>query len=246
MKPVVIKLFGGGCILESDISHKVPWLQYRKFTIDHETIKATAEAISEASKERKVLIVPGGIGSFLYTNLASALQLNGHIKRRIGCSIVNTLGELTAELLHTLGVNVSPSLMPVSETLASHLDKYDAIVVEAEDRFVSTDSLAAAAAGVVGAELLVLQKKGVPRFYIGFKEPTVVNAFRFPELRKLASSKDLRINEHPVIDLQALDFIEESEIDVVLHSADDTANLKSVMCGQFCGTSTKIVRSKTH
>ena len=62
--------------------------------------------------------------------------------------------------------------MVVGQNLRSELEQYKVVVVAPNERFVSTDELAAQAALEAGAERLLFFKKGVPVFHVGFPRPT--------------------------------------------------------------------------
>ncbi|HZH76599.1 MAG TPA: hypothetical protein VEY88_11230 [Archangium sp.] len=238
MKVSVIKAGGSGNILETDHKHAIPWLAYRRFKLDPDYLRKLVEGVLAAVQaNNKIVFVSGGMGAYLYIDLARELGLSESALAEIGCGIVNVNGRIASDAVSLRGVSVCPRLIPPSPSLSENLKQYDVVVVRAEPGYLSTDALAAVAAANIPGSELVLFKKGVPEYHVGFERPTVVEKFTIAELRAIAAKFGEGAGANSILDAQCLEVIERNAIRTRLVNSDHLGDLYQVLQGSGGGMS---------
>jgi hypothetical protein len=188
-----------------------------------------------------VLVVPPGTGAFLYITLCENLGLPDDVRNKIGCRIVNTLGETIIGLLRSHSVDVYEELISF-EQISFHyaLGHHSVGVLQATPTCASTDSLAAAAVEWSGARIVVMFKYGVPIYHSGFETPTRVLEFDENLLKRAVVAAADRPGAHPLLDCKALEYFAALRPRFIFADPVVSANLAEVICEPMKFNSTVI------
>src|SRR5262245_50201272 len=87
MMPIVVKAGGSGNIVETDSSHPIPWLSYRRLKFAESYVDDLIEGLRGASALRTIAFVPGGMGAYLHLDLARHAGVSDPVLAEIGRSI---------------------------------------------------------------------------------------------------------------------------------------------------------------
>ncbi|MCP3139585.1 hypothetical protein [Pyxidicoccus xibeiensis] len=216
MKTYVVKAGGSGNLVETEAVHKIEWLAYRRLRFDPSYLEGLIEGLRGVASSAKVAFVPGGMGAFLFLDLAESAGVRGEALDRIGIDVVNLNGLLARSAFAENGISVFPELVEPGEMLAAALEVSQVVVVKACKGYLSTDALAAAAAvSLPGSELLIF-KKGVPVYHVGFERPTEVLEWKITELKERAKAFGERPGANSILDAQCLEIVEQGQVEVSL------------------------------
>jgi uridylate kinase len=229
MKVYVIKALGSGNFIETELVNEIPWLSYRKFQIDTGYMNSLVNSLAKVSKAYKLAFICGGMGAYLFINMAKALNLNDKILNNIGCSIINLNSNILLEALINKGVKVCPSLVSALDNYEEYFINYDLLFFKAIPEFSSTDSLAAHVSSKLIDTELIFFKKGVPIYYDGFEKPTKVSEFRIEELEDISENYIETPGKNYIIDYNSIRIIKKHRIKVTLFNADDIINLAELI-----------------
>lgn len=227
MKIITVKGPGAGGFIVGEEKNRLPWLEYRKFKMDKNFIKNIIEGLKWASLDNKIVYIPGGTGAYLFIGLASEIGLSDFFQSIVGCEVVDLMGKIFIEGLKKENVNVCPNLIRYYE-INEYVTKYDVLIIKSDDSLDSTDSLATKSALEVNSEIMFF-KKNVPEFYVGYKEPRVVEEFMCEDLINKAKRFGERPGNNSIIDLQAINMISKNKTKATLYNSDDIKELRNII-----------------
>lgn len=233
MNVYVLKFGGGGSIIDTGNEHKLPWLSYRRFGINGPSYQQFLDRVCDLAADNRFILVFGGVGAFLFVNLASELSLEKDDVNLVGCEVTNLTASIALNYLQRKGAAVSPTLFLPSEDIAATLLEYEIVIVKACLGFASTDALAAYYASIAKANKLIFFKKNVPEYHVGFEKPTIVNAIQVNKLLNIAKSFDERPGNNSILDSQSLEYIQSNSICASICNIDNVSDLEAILSGSF-------------
>jgi uridylate kinase len=229
MMPIVVKSGGSGNLVETPERHSIPWLAYRRLKFAESYMDDLIEGLRNAAALRKIVFVPGGMGAYLYLDLARHGGASDTDLSVIGCAIVNVNGLVAIGALTAAGISVCPSLVTPGPDLEAAMSIYRVVVVRAQEVCGSTDELAALAAVAISAEELIIFKKGVPTFHVGFDQPTIVRTFSVAYLQEIAKAFGQQPGRNSILDQGCLRLLADHRIRARLIDSDRLRELARVV-----------------
>lgn len=237
---VVVKAGGSGLFVRTTYSSPVPWDAYRRYRLDGTYFAGLVDALARTPVTHRVLFVPGGAGAYLYIGVAEAIGLDRRSRQRVGCGVVNLIGEMIVAALLARGADVHPRLVSHHRDLVVLARRSRILVMEASADLVSTDALAAWAATAVDASRLAFFKQGVPRYFLGFDTPTIAHELSTNQIRRMVVAVEERPGQNAILDSECLRLIERGRIPTVLYAASDLVRLPEILASGTWASSTRI------
>jgi uridylate kinase len=208
----VIKLPGAGMITKRASGSPLPWLSYRDYRIDAQFYANLFTHISKNGHQHKFVIVAGGVASHLQMNLVTDLGLSKDEKQSVGVENVRILQRIFLAHCTLYGYRAYPSLVDDKDIRMRIKDDNLLYFLEPSTAYQSTDSLCAAAADAVSADMLVLFKARVPVYTVGFDEETSVLKWHISDFASRAKAFEDSGEGNYILDLESLTRIQQQRI----------------------------------
>jgi len=233
MKYLFIKAGGSGNIeiKQSNSTHNA-WLSYRNISISVEHYEKILFAIKNCSTKYKIGFSLGGVGAFLFIDFARRLGANNMLLNSIGCKIINLNTYTLLNWLVENNANVCPHLVSAEENLKLLFAKYDICLFEANDKYTSSDSSVAIAASQFNDSTLLYFKAKVSDRLKSFslqRNDNIATKSAQNDPRKKHTREP---KSDPLIDMEALNIINESKIHTLLCDKKWVSEFNSIIKGQ--------------
>ncbi|MAD03411.1 MAG: hypothetical protein CMK65_07310 [Pseudoalteromonas sp.] len=226
MSTFVIRLPGGGRISRKKKEHGLKWLDYRSFFIKTDSYNSIIELIKDNSNS-KFILISGGVGAFLYTNLCEDLYLDRDFSSTIGSDIISIMHKILIEAFERERIRIYPKQVAIKELkeLEQNSD-YQCFFVEPNLDSLSTDSLAVQASIEVNSVETVFLKEGAPTYHVGFDSPTVITHWKIDDISAKSEEHFKGSNGHYLLDTESCSLIKKFQIKSKIVCPSELKNLK--------------------
>jgi len=211
----------GAGMIKVEPGTSLPWLAYRGLRIDHQFYVRLVEQIVAAESSARFVLISGGMGTHIYSNLAKDLGLTAESVGEFARSQIHIIHEILKAYFASRGVSVAPEQVPV-ESLVGVLEEQDVKVVFAKPSAFhqSTDDLAADAARQIPADRLIIFKAQVPKYSVGFDGETNVTKWSLDDMIARARQYEQQSGSSYIITETALHIMSLCAYEVILRSPD--------------------------
>jgi len=226
MSTFVIRLPGGGRISKKNKEHSLKWLDYRSFGINTDSYTSIIELI-RSNPDSKFILISGGVGAFLYTNLCKDLGLDNIFSSKVGSHIISIMHKILIEAFENEGIKVYPKQAELQELrgLKQKAD-YQCFFVEPNIDCLSTDSLAVQASIEVDSVETVFLKEGAPTYHVGFDNPTVITHWHINDISAKSEKHFTGSNGHYLLDIESCSLIKKFKVNSKIVCPSELKNLK--------------------
>ncbi len=219
IRPVVVLRLPGAGMIESGPKSEIAWLAYRELRIDASFYKRLILEIASADSAQRFVIISGGLGTHLYTNLAKDLGLSVAEFSACARRQIATLQSVICAFATANGVDVNERQIPIDEIASEALIcQKKLLFVEPSAAHPTTDDLAADVARLTSASQLILFKTRAPRYTIGFEQDTLVTRWSIDDLKRRAARHEGRGVGSYIITSTAIEIIREATYRVSIRS----------------------------
>ncbi|KAA3616612.1 MAG: hypothetical protein DWQ05_12845 [Calditrichaeota bacterium] len=209
---VFIKAGGSGNIIKNDkINIKHKWLFYRQINIDADFYNILIDEICHLTINKKVGFMLGGVGVFLYIDFAKKLEIKSEGVHKVGSDIINIASAILLNVFLQKKIKVYPKLVDPDSNFKKLYRCYDLVLFQANEKYYSTDSIVAcAAAKFINSKLILFKTNLASRIKNYDSSPSVSS------LKSIAINTQRIPGESSLIDLQALEIIENNNIKTII------------------------------